>query len=133
MTRKDLSQVYYLTKELKMWERKLAELKEKSRLTSPELSDIPKSKTNNISDTTFEYVSLIMELQADIDAFKYSIEAKVKEIEDYIMTLDDSLLRQIIEYRCCQLKSWRDVAALIGSCTTEDSIKKYFNRKYPAE
>lgn len=131
MTRKELSQVYYLSKELKMWEEKLLELRNKSLVRSKEITDMPFANTNDTHDTTFERVSRIMELQADIDVFRLNIEKKIAEIENYIMTLDDSLLRQIIEYRCCQLKSWRDVSALIGYGTTEESCRKYFDRKFP--
>lgn len=131
MTRQELSQVYYLKKELKMWEDKLQTLREKSLTKSKEITDMPFANTGETSDEVFQIVSQIMELQADIEVFRLNIEKKISEIEQYIMTLDDSLMRQIIEYRCCQLKSWRDVSALIGYGTTEESVKHYFNRKYP--
>jgi len=131
MTRKELSQVYYLKRELKMWEQKLSDLRSQSLVKAQQISGMPFANTNEISDATFEHVSRIMELQADIDVFRLNIEKKISEIEKYIQTLDDSLLRQIIEYRCCQCKSWRETAAMIGAGTTEDSIRMYFNRKYP--
>lgn len=131
MTRKDLSQVYYLNKELKMWEQKLASLREASLTKSKQITGMPFANTGEVSDTTFEHVSRIMEMQADIDIFRLNIERKIDEIEKYIITLDDSLLRQIIEYRCCQLKTWDQTAAMIGYGTTPESIRKYFNRKFP--
>lgn len=130
MTRKELSEVYYLSKELKMWEAKLADARSKSLIGSKEITDMP-FVPGGVGDSTFEYVSKIMEIQADIDIFRINIEKKIAEIEEYIMTLDDSLLRQIIEYRCCQLKSWEQTAAMIGYGTTPDSIRMYFNRKFP--
>lgn len=131
MTRKELSQVYYLKKELLMWEEKLEELRAESLIGSQKCDGMPFTQTNGISDKTFEHISRIMELQADIETFRLNIEKKIEEIERYIMTLDDSLMRQIIEYRCCQLKSWKDVSLMIGYGTTEESVRKYFNRKYP--
>jgi len=131
MTRKELSQVYFLKKELKMWEQKLEDLRSKSLISAKAPNGMPFANTGDISDKTFDYISEIMELQSDIDVFRLRIEVVIKGIEDYIMTLDDSLLRQIIEYRCCQCKTWSQTAAMIGAGTTEDSIKKYFNRRYP--
>lgn len=131
MTRKELSQVYFLRKELKMWEQRLEDLRNKSMTGSKQISGMPFANTNQINDTTFETVSRIMELQADIDVFRLTIEIKISEIERFIQTLDDSLLRQIIEYRCCQCKTWEQTAAMIGYGTTAESCRKYFNRRYP--
>lgn len=131
MNRKELSQVYFLRKELKMWEQKLEDLKSKSLISSKAPDGMPFQNTGSVSDKTFDYISQIMELQSDIDVFRLRIEVVVQNIEHYIMTLDDSLLRQIIEYRCCQCKTWAQTAAMIGAGTTEDSIRKYFDRKFP--
>ncbi len=114
-----------------MWEQKLRDLREKPMLKAAQVTGMPFAHTNAVSDSTFERVSKIMELQADIDVFKLNIEKKIDDIERYIITLDDSLLPQTIEYRCRQCKTWRQVAAMIGSGTTEDSLKKYFNRRFP--
>lgn len=131
MTRKELSQVYYMKRELKIWEQKLADLRERSLLSVQQISGMPFANTNEVNDTTFNYISQIMETQAAIDEFRLKVEAKISEIEKYLVTLDDSLLRLIIEYRCCQCRTWRDTAIMIGAGTTEESIRKYFNRKFP--
>jgi hypothetical protein len=133
MTRKELSQVFYLNKEMKMWEEKLNELRSKSLEGTQKITGMPFANTNDCSDKTFEHISRIMELQSDIEVFRTNIERKVSEIEKYIMTLDDSILRQIIEYRCCQLKSWRDVAAMIGGDNTPDGCRMMFDRQFPRE
>lgn len=131
MTRKELYQVYLLKKELTMWEKRLAELREKSLVGSQKIDGMPFANTNETHDAMFEHISRIMELQADIDTIRLNIEKNIADIEKYIVTLDDSLLRQIIEYRCCQCKSWEQTSAMIGYGTTSESIRKYFNRKYP--
>lgn len=131
MTRKELSQVYYLKRELKMWEQKLSDLRSQSLVKAQQISGMPFANTNEITDATFEHVSRIMELQADIDVFRLNIEKKIAEIERYIQTLDDSLLRQIIEYRCCQCKTWQATAMMIGYGTSAESCRKYFDRRFP--
>lgn len=131
MTRKELSQVAHLRNELRMWEERIAELRSKSLTGSKEIDGMPFQNTGDVSDTTFNYISQILELQADIDKKRLEIEAAIIEIEEYIVTLDDSLLRQIIEYRCCQCRTWRGVADMIGYGTTEDSLKQYFRRRFP--
>lgn len=131
MTRKELSQVYYLKRECSMWERKLEELMAMTEVKGQEITGMPFNNGGGVSDPVADRVARIVEMQEMIEIFRLNIEAKVWEIERYIMTLDDSLLRQIIEYRCCQLKTWDGVAAAIGYGTTSDSCRMYFNRKFP--
>ena len=52
----------------------------------------------------------------------------VVEINEYIETIDDSLLRQIITLRHVNGLTWDQVAASIGGGNTGDSVRKMHDR-----
>jgi hypothetical protein len=52
----------------------------------------------------------------------------VVEINEYIETIDDSLLRQIITLRHVNGLTWDQVAAHIGGGNTGDSVRKMHDR-----
>lgn len=130
MTRKELSQIYFLTKELTMWQERLKALQSESLVKATRITGMPTAKGNN-ADMIFDRAAREVEIKEVIEAFTINIAEKKNKIERYIQTLDDSLLRMIIEYRCCQLMSWEEAAAKIGGGTTPESCRKIFSRKYP--
>lgn len=129
MTRKELSQIYFLTKELNMWEDRLHELRASSIVGATKITGMPRATGN--SDTVYERARREMEIIEVIDVFRINILEKRQQIERHIQTVDDSLIRMILEYRCCQLMTWEQVAAKIGAGTTAESCRKMFERKYP--
>lgn len=50
------------------------------------------------------------------------------EIESYISTVDDSIVRLIITYRVLDNMSWCEVASKVGGNNTEDSVRKMYER-----
>lgn len=130
MTRKELSQIYFLTRELEMWQDRLKDVQAGSLVKATRITGMPMAAGHN-SDVLFERVSKEVEIKERIKAFTEELEERKERIERYIQTLDDSLLRMIIEYRCCQLMSWEEVSAKIGGGTTPESCRKIFSRKYP--
>ena len=52
----------------------------------------------------------------------------VVEINEYIETIDDSLIRQIITLRYVNGLTWDQVAARIGGGNTADSLRKMHDR-----
>lgn len=50
------------------------------------------------------------------------------EIEEYISTVDDSIVRLIISYRVVENMDWNEVADNIGGGNTADSVKKMYYR-----
>ena len=51
-----------------------------------------------------------------------------REILEYINTIDDSLIRQIMIHRHIELKSWVQVANAIGGNNTAESVRKMHDR-----
>ena len=128
MTRKDLEQVYYLNNELKMWQRRLADLQADIALSPKVLDGMPYSKTNAVSSPTEIKALRIAELSRIIEGKISEIQVTLLDIEAFIVTIEDSLLRQIIEYRCCKLMKWQQIADRIGEGYTEEAVRQSYHR-----
>lgn len=59
---------------------------------------------------------------------KVDLEEKTNDIEEFINEIDDSLVRRIIEYRIVRQMPWRKVALHIGKGTTEEAVRKIYER-----
>ena len=125
MTKQNLEQIYYLSKELKMWERELERLKARSLVQSP----VPHAGTSGrISDKVADRAERVMELESRISAKREEIQQLRDEAVEYIKDIPDSLTRMIIYYRCVSLMSWRRVAYEVGGSNTEEGVKKVYYR-----
>lgn len=56
------------------------------------------------------------------------IDKKVYEIDKFMNSISDSLIRRIIYYRYIEHLSWDMVAARIGGNSSEDSVRKALDR-----
>ena len=116
MTLRELSQLFYLKKEIEQEEQRARRLHERAtRITS---SNRPPC---GIADKTA--------IAAEIADCETLIWAKINELmiitrrlTAYIHSIDDSLTRQIFELRFIDGKSWNEVADKCGG--TESSVKK---------
>lgn len=126
VTKEELSQIYYLNKELRMWQKELESLECQSLLRGQQLTGMPfvsgtSDKTGDIATTIADIKNIIIGKQAEIQIQK-------KKIMTYIEQIEDSCMRQIIFYRCVSCMSWNNVAQEIGGNNTEDSVRMAFNR-----
>ena len=123
MTKKELNEIYYINREIEMWQRKLEDL---HGLQSPKLDGMPKSA--ELGDTTGGKAIEAVQIRAIIEGLLIELQMKRKRIYDFISGLDDSFMRQVIMYRCLSLCTWEEVAAYIGGGNTADSIRMAYNR-----
>lgn len=128
MTKRELEQVYYLRKELKMWQSRLSELEADIALSPKVLDGMPYSKTNKVGSPTEVKAMRLAELAKVIEGKISEIQIAIGEIEAYIVSIDDSLTRQVIEMRCCLLWSWKQVAVSVGEGYTADSVRQIYHR-----
>ena len=125
MTKSDLEQIYYLNRELKMWETELERVRCKSLVGSP----LPgNSHGSGVSDKVADRAERIIELENRIIAKRDEIQCLRDEAVAYIENIQDSLTRQIIYYRCVSLMSWRRVAYEVGGNNTPDGVRMIYNR-----
>jgi len=127
MTKEEINQIYYLNKEIEMWQRNLKELQD-GGLQSPKLDGLPKGA--KISDSTGDKGTQQADIKLIIESLLRRVQMQRKEIYEYIDKLEDSLLRQIILYRCVSLCSWSETALYVGGGNTADSVRMVFNRHF---
>lgn len=130
MTREELSQIYYINKEIVMWEKELEHIREASLMKSKEITDMPFANTNETGDPVAELAMKMLDIEMIIVGKKKELEYKRMEILKFINDVDDSLLRMIIKYRCVDCLSWNNVAVRVGGGNTEDSCRMQFNRMF---
>ena len=128
MTRKKLEQVYHLNKELKMWQQRLMELQADIALSPKVMDGMPYSKTNAVGSPTEVKAIRLAELAKVIEGKISEIQIALMDIEIFISSIEDSKTRQIVEYRCCMLKTWEEVAEKIGSGYTADAVRQVYHR-----
>ena len=125
MTKPELEQIYYLNRELKLWETELERVRCKSLVGSP----LPgNSHGSGVSDKVADRAERIIELENRIIAKRDEIQRLRDEAVAYIESIQDSLTRQIVYYRCVSLMSWRRVAYEVGGNNTPDGVRMIYNR-----
>ncbi len=101
MSKADLEQIFYINKEIKMWN---AELQKAA------------SKNDNERIKT-----LIAELSEKLERSKSAAIAQISAIPN-------SLTRQVVYYRCIKLMKWQRVASEVGGGNTAESVRKIYSR-----
>ena len=123
MTLKEISQLYYLNREIEMDKRRLEGLKMKSQSpSSARLDGMPHSTI--VESRVERYAAEIADLEAIIAAKCEQCIHERNRLERYISDIDDSLTRQIFTFRFVNGLSWTQVAAHIGGSNTEKSVSK---------
>ena len=115
MTRKELSQLYYLNREIEQDKQQLAELEAAATSMNPKITGLPHA--GGISDKT----SLAVEISYLRDMISNKIQRTVYEynrLMAYIDGIDDGLTRQIFMYRFVNGYNWVQVAMHIGGGNT---------------
>lgn len=125
MTKKELSQLYWLNREIDDNKKRLAELEDAAIDTSSKITGLP--HVSGIADKTaiaaeIADVKAIIKEKTDISVVEYN------RLNRYIASVDDSLMRQILTYRYINGLSWEQVAEHIGGGNTEDSVRMAHNR-----
>lgn len=125
ITRKDLSQLYYLKREIKSDEQRLRDLKDAATKITQSMSGMPGSGKK--SDKT-AIGAEIADLEKIISSKNQMCVAHYNRIMRYVAEIDDSFMRQIIMYRHIDMLKWRDIAQKIGGGNTEDGIRMAYKR-----
>ena len=122
MELKDLSQLYYLNREIEMDQRRLEEMRAKAEsVTPPPIG----SRGSKPSESRVErYIADIVDLTAIIAAKQQQCIHERNRLERYIADIEDSLTRQIFTYRFINGLSWWQVAENIGGGNTDKSVSK---------
>ena len=106
MTKKELSQLYYLKKEIKQQQRRIAELETVATNCSTKITGLPSGK--GISDKIGNYAAQIADLKALLDLNLKKCFYELNRLDRFIQSVEDPLLRQILTCRFVNGYSWRN-------------------------
>jgi len=126
LTKEELKQIYYLNKEIKMWQRELDRLQCKSLAGGTNIDGMPRGNRTNdkVADMAIERV----EIEEIINGKLAEIQVQRKRIMNYINSIDDSLLRQIMFLRNVSCMNWKQVARELN--ITEGCAKMTYHRHF---
>lgn len=126
MTKEELKQIFYLNKELEMWQKELDKIQCKSLVKCQIITDMPRG--GGTGDKTADIAIEVACIEKIISGKLLDIQYQRKKIINYIDSIDDSLIRQIVFLRNVSCVSWNQVASEIGGDNSEDSVKKMYYR-----
>lgn len=122
MTKKELSSIVYIKKEIQNLEMQIETLRAKAEKTTSVITDMPYgSKTVDYKDILVDTIELLEEN-------KKVYNERLFVIESYIAEIDDPLIKNIVRYKYIENKSWLKVAQLVGGYNTADSVRKTLER-----
>lgn len=143
MTKEELSQLFYLDKEIKS----LKHRKEVLETDLETLNQTVDSVLGSEHQEPFRLHSVKVEGIAITDKKKWlSIKAELQDVKNlielnyekqvfeynrlnrYIQSVNDSFIRQILELRFIEMLKWNDVADAIDGNNTENSVKQACRR-----
>lgn len=123
MTIKELSQLYYLNREIDLDRRRLEELEGQRAPSAPVLDGMPHGSRKNASRVE-QLAAEIVDLRAIIAAKQIQCIHERQRLERYIADIPDSLTRMVFTLRFVNGLPWAQVASSIGGDNKEDSVKK---------
>lgn len=130
MTKKELSQLYYLKKEIKEQQTRLLELETLATNCTSKITGLPNGQ--GISDKIGSYATEIADLKALIDLNLKKCFYELNRINRFIDSIQDSKMRMILMLRYVQNLSWQKVAFAIGEHDEQYPRRKHnaFLKKY---
>ena len=131
MTKKQLNQIRFLETDLRLLRTHLKELEASIGITAAPQDGQPKG--NKVGSPTEAQAIQIYEQIDKIRKLEEKILAARLEAWDFISTIEDPMLRQIIILRFVDGKSWFKVADAIGGNATADGCRMYFTRSNIAD
>ena len=126
MTKKELSQLYYLNREITEQQRRLKELEMLATTSTVRITGMPKVRA--LTDKVGEYAAEIADLKSLLDLNLKKCFYELNRLNRYIASVDDSQMRMILSLRYVNGLGWEQVAASISHCITGDSVRKAHDR-----
>lgn len=126
LTNKELSRLYYLKKEIEMQRKRLYELETIAKSCTATITGMPHGK--EISNKVGKYAPQIADLKCLIDLNLKKCFFELNRLTEYIQSVDDPLVRQIMTYRYIHGFNWQKTAFSVGGYNTADSLKKKLYR-----
>ena len=126
MTVREMSQLYYLNREIEQLERQLEELECLAESTTQVITGMPHG--SGTSDKVGRYAVRIADLRSMIDNRKARCWDEMNRLNAYIDGVEDSLTRQILTLRYVNGLSWQQVVDSVGGGISSDGVRKIQQR-----
>ena len=126
MTKKELSQLYWLNREIEQEKRRLEELEAAATSSTAKITGLP--HVSGAHDKIGDMAILIAEQR---DLVELKIRQSVIEynrLNRYINTVEDSITRQVMSLRFVDGLPWAQVAYSIGGDNTADGCRMMVDR-----
>lgn len=128
MTLHELSQCYWLDKEVEVIKEQIRRLEASiSGVQSPIISDMPRGPRKAVSRTEQSALQLV-DLRERLSEAVAEYTSERVRLEEYIANIPDSLTRLIFRKRFIEGLTWRGVADAVGGNNTEDGVRKTCRR-----
>ena len=125
MTTKELSQIYFLKREIEANKKRLEYLQETARAPSTTKLFLGSSGAQYGFDNRVErIVTEIADLQKVIEERQIQCIREQTRLEKWINAIPDSLTRQIFAYRFMDCMGWAQTALRVGGGNTYDSVRQ---------
>ena len=121
MTVKELSQLYYLNREIERDKRRLSELEAAAQSSSAKITGMPHG--SGADDKIGRCAAEIADLRGIIEANMQRCWYELNRLNRYIAMVEDSLTRQILTLRYINGLPWQQVACSIGGNNTADGVR----------
>lgn len=124
MTIRELSNYYYISQDIETLEDLIKEL-EASIIKSPNLTGMPPS--GKVSKPVEELTTKVIEKKEKLEKKKQNLLEERNKICDFIESIEDSLIRQIVIKRFLQLESWEQIGeeVYLSRTTSYKKLKRY--------
>ena len=126
MTKKELSQLYYLNREIEELQRRIEELECATTSTSTPITGMP--SVHSVRDKLGDYVAEIVDLKGLLDLNMKKCFYELNRLNRYIQSIADSEMRMILSLRYINGLGWEQVAASISPYATASSVRMMHNR-----
>lgn len=126
MRAKNLSKLYYLKKDIECQQSRIKELEALASSSTSRITGLPNS--TDISNKVQKYAVQIADLKSELDIKLSKCLNELKNISEYINSIDDPLIRQIMSYRFISCFSWEKTARSIGGNNKAESLRKKLYR-----
>ena len=125
MTKKELSQLYYLKKEIKE-QRRLSELEALATSCTAKITGLPNG--NGVSDKIANYATEIADLKNLLDLNLKKCFYELNRLDRFISSVKDSEMRIILTLRYSQGLSWQQIAQNMGVLGDGSTERKKHDR-----
>lgn len=126
MTKKELSQLYCLNREIVEQQRRLTELEDLATSCTSHITGMP--RVEGISDKVATYTAEISDLKSLLDLNLKKCFFELNRLNRYINSIEDSEMRMILSLRYINGLCWEQVAASISPYASGESVRKAHDR-----